>query len=104
RVSVSELCVPSGSPGTVTLIPLKAYPLEANLCQIFVTRLGAGEGVLRGMVLDEVMLNAGLLGLRKDFRPFNDSAAHFGHLVQRVAEILSTGRIGFRNLGQVFHV
>jgi len=49
-------------------------------------KVESGVGMV---VLDEIMLDAGFVRLRKDFLPIDDSAAHFGHLWKRVAEILS---------------
>ena len=59
--------------------------------EVFVTRGDALERIFRMIVFDKVVLDSGFLGYAKDLLPVDDSAAHFGHLFQRVAEILSAG-------------
>src|SRR6266851_281850 len=74
---------------------------ETQLAEIVVADLNALKRRFRLVMFDDVVLDAGLLGLCENAVPVNDAAADRGHVFERVTEVLAPGG---RNLGQFLHV
>src|SRR5690349_20518155 len=78
-----------------------AAQLVGQAVQILVALLDALERILRKIVLDKIMLNAGLSGVREDVFPVDHAAADFRHILHLLVRI---GRRPFRPLRQFLHV